>query len=171
MSKLPNLPVYEAYKPSTKEGGGMIAIFFAVLIFPITLGLIIATYDNYQKGGIYSKDFTSLLFPLIIIGLVAWLNVWLLRVYLRARKRINAVKEEFKSKGVTALAKIVSKQQVDGGESADDFYIFYQFQPTFIVKAILLSRKEKDYFNLPEGSEIEIEYIKDNPTKSRLKTQ
>jgi hypothetical protein len=170
MSRLPNLPVYEAYKPFVREGGGVIALFFAVLTTPITLGLIAATYDNYQKGGVYAKDSTSLFFPFIIIGLVTWLNIWLFRVYLRARKRINAVKEEFKSKGITTLAKIVGKERVDGGESADDFYIYYQFQSTFIVKAILTRSKEKTYFNLPEGSEIEIEYIKDNPTKSRLKT-
>ncbi|NJL15473.1 MAG: hypothetical protein HC913_22345 [Microscillaceae bacterium] len=168
MQNLPNLPVYNAYKPYRSEGGGSIALIFAILLVPITLGVSYAMYDNHQKG-IYGNDASALVFPLIVIGLLVLLNFWLFRVYLRAKKRINAVKKQFKEKGVSTSAKIIGKERVDGGESADDYYVYYQFKSDFIVKADLLNSKEKAYYNLPIGATIEIEYLSDNPTQSRLK--
>lgn len=168
MANLPNLPTYTAYKASKNEAGGTIALFFAVACVPITLGIAFSIYDNFQKGT-YGNDSSALIFPFIITGLFFLLNFWLFRVYLRAKKRINTVKKQFKEKGVSTQAKIVGKECVDGGESADDYYVYYQFRNDFIVKADLVSSKEMAYYNLPIGATIEIEYLSDDPTQTRLK--
>jgi hypothetical protein len=155
-----NLPVYQGFNP--KENDGSVQLSFAIMLFILNIGVSFAFFDNYQKG-------STQIYPWIILPILLCFNVWLLVSFYSAKKRIQKTEKEFLDFGVSSTAKVVHTEQVSGGDSADDFYLYYQFDNRFVVEMRLLNKKQRIYFKLPIGSSIEIEYIKDNPTKSRLK--
>ncbi|HMN91420.1 MAG TPA: hypothetical protein PKD70_15595 [Saprospiraceae bacterium] len=69
---------------------------------------------------------------------------------------------KLQKEGVTTQAKIVGKEWHDGGDSADDYYVFFQFRPDFVVK-YSDNTPDYTYYNQPEGSEIKVLYLPANP--------
>jgi len=99
---------------------------------------------------------------------VLLLDAWLFRGLFREQAKCSREQREFQEKGMVTVAKIVGRECEDGGEYPDTYYIFYQFRNDFIVKAEL-KNKHKHYYEMPEGFQVEIEYVSDNPVQSRLK--
>ncbi|MDX2304475.1 MAG: hypothetical protein NW226_16835 [Microscillaceae bacterium] len=163
MQSLPNLPIYDAYQ--TNKDSSLIALIVAAVMTPIILGISASGLGTYQTAE--SKWIVVLVYS-IFTGFLVLLSAGLFRVYLRNKAKIQAEKQLFTSKAVFTKAKIVGRVCEDGGEYADSFYVYYQFRADFIVKAELVNKKEKSYYDLPIGSSIDIEYISDNPTQSRL---
>jgi hypothetical protein len=160
---LPNLPVYPAYKPETDASRA--ALIFAVLTLPITIGIAFAGWENYSRA---EQKMTILLVYVPIVGLLLTLNLWLFRVYCKNLLANRKVHQEFQTRANTILATILGREREDGGEYPDTYFIVYQFRDDFIVRAALQG-KQKNYYDLPTGSQIEVEYLPDRPTTSRLK--
>lgn len=163
MQNLPNLPIYDAYQ--TNKDSSLIALIVAAVMTPIILGISASGLGTYQTAE--SKWIVVLVYS-IFTGFLVLLSAGLFKVYLRNKAKIHAEKQLFQSKAVSTKANIVGREREDGGEYADSFYVYYQFRPDFIIKA-LLKGKSLPYYDLPDGSSIEIEYLSDDPTQSRLK--
>lgn len=163
MESVPKVPVHLAYEPD--HSNASIAIIAAVAITPITIGLAFAGIDNYGR---MEDKVTAVLVYGIVVGLLTWFTIWLYRVYFRHRRKVRTEAAAFAQYSQQTLARIVGREIRDGGEYSDTYYVYYQFRDDFIVKAAL-SEKQKPYYELPLGGLIDIEYLTNNPTVSRLK--
>ncbi len=164
MNTLNSLPVHPAYNRLRYDD--LSQFYFAVGLILVNLVLFFPFYQNYQQGIAHIGDGTFIvLFGLSLISLLIFV------AFLLDKRRIDREDKEFLELGVTTTAKIVYKEQSWGGDSPDDYYIYYQFDDKFVVEVKLLDEQRSYFFHLPEGSMIEIEYLKNNPFKSRLKTK
>ncbi|MDX1906416.1 MAG: hypothetical protein SF053_05220 [Bacteroidia bacterium] len=163
MKNLPALPVYDAYK--IDKGTSLTALIVAVAV---TLIIAVSSVWGLGTHPAAPGEGTAGVMYVLGMGFCILLSLGLLRAYWRKRAAIQEEKQGFQHKAVSTTAHIVGREREDGGEYADSFYIYYQFHPDFIIKAPVKG-KLLHYYELPEGSVIEIEYCMDKHTQSRLK--
>ncbi len=158
-----DLPIVEATNsPLRHIVSVLLMILLSLMLF---LGGIAGTFWIYdvltKPGNIFSKAGSVIIYLLVLLfALVApWsvIQVW--------RETVNYRK--LKQEGVTTKAKIVGKDYYENTESADDYYIYYQFRPDFVVKYNDVT-SGYIYYNQPEESEINVLYLPSDPRINTL---
>ncbi len=162
---LPDLPIYPHFDGSPNEGR-LITLLIAGLFVPIAFAYAFVNTSasfSLQEIGWSLRGFYSLMF-------ISWtiLVLYLLKQYRLQSAVVQQEQLEFQTKALTTQAKIVGKYKDEDGEGIG-YYIYYQFKPDFIIKVLLKSGRQLALYELAEGTEITIEYIPDEPTKTRIK--
>jgi hypothetical protein len=139
----------------------------AVLLLPITIMVIAGSLAKYLQNLPPPWRSTMEVFVFLIIPMLL-LNGWFFYKYGRAKSQNQKLENEYKTFGQSISATLIDKEKTQEIDNAPTYWLYYQYAPDFIVKAELKNR-QKPYFDLAIGSTLTIEYLPQEPTRSRLK--
>jgi hypothetical protein len=132
------------------------AVLSAVLWWAAVAGIAWLHETLTGSATIFAKIGSVLIYIFIVIlailMLLAFIGLWQDYGYYR----------KLQKQGITTQAKIVGKEMSESEEGPGLMYIFYQFQPDFVVK-YQDTTKNARFYKQAEGAEITVRYLAENP--------
>jgi hypothetical protein len=108
--------------------------------------------DKWQLGGWIVYALVGLL--AVLLGLGMWL-------YVSDKVRDVLLVRQLNRRGIRGTAVVVGHEKDERGED-EQYFVFYQFSPDFVVK-YQDETAGKIWYNLPKDTQLRIVFLKQNP--------
>lgn len=113
--------------------------------------------QKWPLGGLIAYALAFLL--IVLLGLGTWLYVY-------DKIRDMFLVRQLNQRGISGTAVVVGHEKDARGEE-DQYYVFYQFSPDFVVK-YQDETKTKSWYNLPKGTSLSIVFLEQKPEVNKL---
>jgi hypothetical protein len=140
--------VEAVHKPTAWLLDGGIGLFILVLVYALVKN--VGRLSSAVSGWHIAEIAVGCILLLVAIVLISWQ----FQRSITQRRHYRALQQ----RGVPVQAKIVGHEYIEDKMDGDQYYIFYQYRPAFVVKC-LDPTADQHYFNQPVGSRITVRYL------------